>query len=76
MIWIPYDGLNKFHSFHVVAVVNIISRRGLSIDAHRNQPDKTKLTLYKAFIHINNSCGYICNKKMDVMCVAVCVLMH
>ena len=30
--------LNKFHSFYMVAVVSIIGRRVLSIDAH--QPNK------------------------------------
>ena len=34
MIW-----LNKFHKFHMAAVVSIVSRYDLSIDGrHRNQP--------------------------------------
>ena len=34
MIWIPYDWLNMFYSFHVAAVIRTTSRCGLSIDAH------------------------------------------
>ena len=49
----------------MVAVVNIISRRGLFIDVHcRSQPNKSKLALYKVLIHINSCLKllYICNK--------------
>ena len=35
MIWTPYDWLNNFYSFCVVAVVGIVSRHGLS---NENQP--------------------------------------
>ena len=56
MIKILYDWLNKLYSFYmaaVVSVVDIISRRGLSIDVcHTNQPNKSKLALYKLLIHI------------------------
>ena len=55
VMWIPYDWLNKFYSFYVAAVVSIISRRGLSTDAHHeNQHNKCKLALYKLSIHFNN----------------------
>ena len=48
MIWTPYDWLNKFYCFYVAVVANIISRCGLSIDAHyRNKPNKSKLVVYK-----------------------------
>ena len=47
--------LNKFYSFCMVAVVVIISKRGINIDAHHgNQPNKNKLVLFKALIHINS----------------------
>ena len=37
----PYDWLNMFYSFYVIAVVGVISRDGLSIDAHHeNLPNK------------------------------------
>ena len=56
VIWIPYDWLNRFYSFYVAAVVGIVSRRGLSIDAcHEKQPSKYKLALYKQSIHFNCS---------------------
>ena len=47
MVWYePHDWLNKFYSFYMAAVVDIVSRCGLGIDAHhRNQPDKSKLAL-------------------------------
>ena len=55
VICIPYDWLNKFYSCYVAAVVSIISRRGLSTDAHhKNQPNKCKLALYKLSIHFND----------------------
>ena len=48
MIWNPYDWLNKFYSFYMVAVVGIISKRGFGIQVHhRNQANKSKLALYK-----------------------------
>ena len=48
-MWTPYDWLNKFYSFYMTFVVDIISMCGLSIDTHhRNQPNKSKLVLYKA----------------------------
>ena len=60
MIRTMYDWLNKFYNFYMAAVVNIISRCGLSIDAHHtNQRNKSKLALYKLLMHIYshlNSC--------------------
>ena len=51
MIWTPYDWLNKFYSLYMAAIVSIISRRGLTIEArHRNQPNKSKLSLYKPLL--------------------------
>ena len=44
----PYDWLNKFYRFYMVAIVNIISRDGLTIEAHyRNQLNKNKLVVCK-----------------------------
>ena len=53
----------------MVAVVVIVSKRGVSIDAHHgNQPNKSKLVLFKALIHINSHlnlllCEYAHNNK-------------
>ena len=56
LIWTSYNWLNKFYSFYVPAVVSIVSRHGLSIDAcHENQPNKHKLALYKLLIHFNSN---------------------
>ena len=39
----------------MVAIVVIVSKRGINIDAHHgNQPNKSKLVLFKALIHINS----------------------
>ena len=36
----------------MAAIVSIISRRGLTIKVHhRNQPNKSKLVLYKPLLH-------------------------
>ena len=44
----PYDWLKKVYSFNMAAVVNISSRRGLTIEEHhRNQHNKSKLVLCK-----------------------------
>ena len=41
---------------YVAAVVGIVSRYGLSIDAlHGNQSNKHKLALHKPLIHLNSS---------------------
>ena len=43
----PYDWLNKYCSFCMAAIVGIVSRCGLRIEARRrNQPIKSKLSLY------------------------------
>ena len=54
MIWTPYDLLHKSYSFYVAAVVSIITKHGLSIDACQNPPNKHTLALYKLSIHFNN----------------------
>ena len=65
-IWTPYDWLNKFYSFYVVAVVSIISWQGLSNDVHReNQPNKCKLVLYKLPLHFNNSLKWLYISRYD-----------
>ena len=44
----PYDWLNRFYRFYMVAIVGIINRHGLTIEArHRNQPNKSTLALCK-----------------------------
>ena len=47
--------INKFYSFHITAVVGVISRHSLSSDAcRRNQSNKSKLVLYKPLLsHLN-----------------------
>ena len=47
------------------AIVDIISRRDLRIEAHRgNQPNKSKLALYKPLLHLYSHLKqlYISNK--------------
>ena len=54
VIWTQYDWLNKFYNFYMTAIVSIISRCGLTIEAcHSNQPNKSKLTLCKPLLHCN-----------------------
>ena len=65
MIWTQYDWLNKFYSFCIAAIVGISSRRGLNIEAcRRNQPNNSKLALYKPLLHFYNHLKqlYISNK--------------
>ena len=59
--------VNNLYSIYVAAVVSIISRRGLSIDARReNQPNKLKLALYKLSVHFNNTLKWLyINSKME-----------
>ena len=53
MIWILYDWLNKLYSFYMATVFGIISRYGFRIKACcRNQPNKTKLVLYKMLLSL------------------------
>ena len=53
MIWISYDWLNKYYTFCTAAIVDIVSRRGLRIEAHRrNQSNKSKLALYKPLLRL------------------------
>ena len=41
VIWTPYDWLNQLYSFHIAAVVGMVSGCGLGIDVYcRNQPNK------------------------------------
>ena len=61
----PYDWLNKHYSFCMAAVVGIVSRRGLRIEVcHRNQPNKSKLALYKPLLCLYSHLKqlYISNK--------------
>ena len=49
----------------MAAIVDIVSRRGLRIEArHRNQPNKSKLALYKPLLHLYSHLKqpYISNK--------------
>ena len=65
MIWTPHDWLNKYYSFCTAAIVDFVSRRGLKIGAcHRNQPNKSKLALYKPLLRLHSHLKqpYISNK--------------
>ena len=59
--------VNNLYSIYVAAVVSIISRRGLIIDARReNQPNKLKLALNKLSVHFNNSLKWLyISSKME-----------
>ena len=49
----------------MAAIVDIVSRRGLRIEARsRNQPNKSKLELYKPLLHLHSHLKqpYISNK--------------
>ena len=49
----PYDWLNKFYNFYVATLVGVV---GLSINAcHGNQPNKSKLALFKPSMHFKQS---------------------
>ena len=53
----PYDWLNKDYSFYMGVVVIISDGSGLRIEvSHRNQPDKSKLSLYKLLTFFLNGC--------------------
>ena len=42
----PYNWLNKFYSFYLLAVISIINGRGFRIEARcRNQPNESKVSL-------------------------------
>ena len=58
-----YDWLNKLHNFSMATIVGIISRHGLRIEVHhRNQPNKSKLLLYKLYLNSQLKQLYISNK--------------
>ena len=51
VIWNPYDWLNKFYSFYMGSIVIIDDGRGLKVEVcHINQPNKSKLLLYKLLL--------------------------
>ena len=61
----PYDWLNKLCNFCMAAIVSIVTRCGLRIEApHRNQTNKSKLALYKPLLHFYSHLKqlYISNK--------------
>ena len=54
MIWTPYDWFNNFYICYMATNIGVINGRGLGIDMCRgNQPNKSKVALYKALIHCN-----------------------
>ena len=63
----------------MTAIVGIISRSGLTNEArHRNQPNKSKLSLYKSLLHIYSNLKhlYMSNKTecfVGVVCVGECI---
>ena len=53
------------HDYRGIPIVDIVSRRGLKIEAHhRNQPNKSKLVLYKPLFRLYSHLKqpYISNK--------------
>ena len=63
----PYDWLNKFYNFYIAAVVSIISIHGFIIEAcHRNEPNKSKVSLQT--FHFNSQLKklYISDKMGEV----------
>ena len=66
----------------MAAIVGIVGRHGLRIEpCHRNQPNKSKLTLYKPLLHFYSHLKqlYISNKKEHFSYVAymgVCISKH
>ena len=61
----PYDWLNKYYSFCMAAIVDIVSRCGLRIEVcRRNQTNKSKLALYKPLLRLYSHLKqpYISNK--------------
>ena len=63
VIWhdiIPIWLINMFYRFYMATIISIVSRRGLTIKVHHwNQPSKSKLALYKPWIHFNNLIKYL-----------------
>ena len=50
-----YNWLNNFYGFYVAVVIDIVSRRDISIDmCCGNQPNISNPTLYKPLLHCNN----------------------
>ena len=66
VIWTPYDWLSKGCSFYVAGVIIISSGCALRIEAHKNQPNKSKPSLYKPLLPLLtfflSSCTYTSNK--------------
>ena len=83
VIWTPYDWLKKYYSFCMAAIVSIVSRHCLRIKARcRNQPNKSKLLMYKPFLCLYShlSQPYISNKMKRFSykngCQGVCMGVH
>ena len=75
VILTPCNWLNKFYSFSMSAILSIISRHGLRNEArHRNQPNKSKLALYKPLIHFYSHSKqlYTSNKTEHFSCKGGC----
>ena len=77
VIWTPYDWLSKFYSFHMAALVGIVSKCSLRIEVyHKNQPNESELAQCKLLIHFNSYLKLLyINDKMEhfsyeVVCVA------
>ena len=65
VIWSSYDYLSKFYSFCMAAIIGIVSSHGLRFEACcRNQPNKSKLAVYKPLLHFYSHLKqlYISNK--------------
>ena len=67
--------INKLYSYNIVAIHSMVSGHGLSNDAHhRNQPNKSQLTLYKLLSCFNSRLRHmhISNKTQHFSCKGGC----
>ena len=64
--WTPYDWLNKGYSSYMAAVVFIGDGCGLRIEVrYRNQPNKSKLLLYKLLFSLLHLKRLYTNNKTE-----------
>ena len=67
--------LNKFNSIYMPAIIIISSGNGLRNEVcHRNQPFKTKLSLYKPLLHFYSCLQLYINNKMKHLVIQVDVV--
>ena len=60
----PHDRLNKFYNFYTAAVVVSLIDMTLELKTHKNQPEKTKLVLYKPLLRFKRHLKQLISDKM------------